>query len=85
MADLKSIKDLVQETIDKGATSVEQVHKQIANMPLEALEKIQPLESAVQGVKEVQNTTIGNVYEVIRNINEKVGEIAEDLLSKVGK
>jgi hypothetical protein len=39
---LPKLKDLVQDNIDKGATSAEQAHKAIAAMPFEALEKIEP-------------------------------------------
>jgi len=82
---IKDIKDLVQDAIDKGATSVEQIHKTIANMPLDVLEKIAPISPAVKEVKRVQDATIGNVYETIRTVNQKVGEIANDLLSKIEK
>ena len=33
------LKDFIQEAVDKGATSVEQVHQYIADLPFEALEK----------------------------------------------
>ncbi len=82
---LRELKDLVQEAIDKGATTVEQVHKTIANMPLDVLEKIEPISPAVKEVRKVHDATIGNVYEIIRTINQKVGEIANDLLSKIEK
>mgnify|MGYP003704816635 CR=1 FL=1 len=36
---LEALKDLVQQAIDTGATSVEQIHKTIAALPLAVLEK----------------------------------------------
>lgn len=83
MIDLVELQKTVQEAIDNGATSVEQVHKQIANMPLDFLAKIEQLEQPVTQAKEFQDKTIGNIYEAIHNINAKVGEIAKDLLAKM--
>ncbi len=82
---MKTLIDLqatVQDAIDKGATSIEEVHKAIANMPLELLAKIGPLEEAVKGGQAFQEQTIGSVYENIRLMNHKVGEIAGQLLGK---
>ena len=36
---LELLKDFVQEAVDRGATSVEQIHQYIADLPFEALEK----------------------------------------------
>jgi len=83
MTNLLKLKEIIQDAIDKGATSVEQIHKAIAAMPLEALEKVEPLESAARTTRKIQNDTIGNVYEIIRKVNQEVGKLAEDLLKKV--
>ncbi|MGK5093893.1 hypothetical protein WDW89_18005 [Deltaproteobacteria bacterium TL4] len=85
MANLKSLKDLVQNAIDKGATTVEEVHKQIANMPLDTLEKISGFEAKAKSIKKVQDSSIGSVYDTIRSVNQKVGELASKLLDKVEK
>jgi len=37
---LEALKDLVQSAIDQGATSVEQIHKTIADLPFSVLEKM---------------------------------------------
>ena len=81
MSNLLKLKDLVQDIIDKGATSVEQIHKAIAAMPLEILEKIEPLENMVKSTKKLQESTIGTVYDIIRNVNKEVGRLAEELLT----
>jgi len=85
MGELKKLKDLVQEMVDKGATSVEDVHKSIAALPLEVLEGIEGLEEPAKGIKEIQQKTIGGVYDIIRKVNSKVAEIADDIISKVEK
>lgn len=81
--DLVELTKTVQDAIDKGATSVEQVHRQIANMPLDFLSKIEQLEGPVSQAREFQDKTIGSIYETIHNINAKASEIAADLLSKI--
>jgi hypothetical protein len=83
MGSLKDLKDLVQEMVDKGATSVEDVHKSIAALPLEVLESIEGLEDSAKGIKEIQQKTIGGVYDIIRKVNSKVAEIAEEIINKV--
>jgi hypothetical protein len=82
---LKSLQELVETLIDDGATSVEQVHMSIASMPFDMLEKISVLEKPVNKVRTLHDETIGNIYETIRLVNDKAGEIARELLSKVEK
>ncbi len=83
MTKLSELVSLVQETIEKGATTVEEVHRAIMNQPIDIIEKIAPrLESTAESVKEVQNRTIGGVYDIIRTVNKEVGKIAQELLSK---
>lgn len=81
MTRLNELIALVQETIDKGATTVEEVHRAIMNQPLEVIEKVAPsLEGTAESVRNVQNRTIGGVYDIIRTVNKEVGKIAQELL-----
>ncbi len=79
---IKNLKDFVQNAIDKGANSVEDIHKKIAGLPLDFIAKIEPLHEQAEQVKELQENTIGSIYETIRLVNEKGGQYAEELLSK---
>lgn len=83
MGNLRKLKDLVQEAVDKGATTVEEVHQSIAELPLNVLEGIEGLEEPAKNIKEIRQKTIGGVYDIIRKVNAKVGEIAEEIISKV--
>jgi len=85
MKKLQELKDLVQEAIDSGATNVEEIHKSLAGKPFEVLKKIKLSGSAVEKLGDFQDQTIGNVYEFIRTLNEKIGEIATELLKKIEK
>ena len=79
---VKNLKDFVQNAIDKGANSVEDVHKKIAGLPLDFIAKIGLIHDQAEQVKELQENTIGSIYDTIRMVNEKSGEYAEELLSK---
>lgn len=85
MTDLKGLKDLVQEAIDKGATTVEEVHQSIASKPLEILQQLIPDKTPAKEIEAFQKKTIGSVYDMIRTVNQAVGEIAGNLLAKIEK
>lgn len=80
---LEALKDLIQEAVDKGATTVEQIHQTIAAMPLSALEKRGLLEDEVTTIKEKQAETIGAVYDAIRRVNKEVGDLASGLIESI--
>ncbi|MBA53652.1 MAG: hypothetical protein CMK89_04290 [Pseudomonadales bacterium] len=73
------LKDMIQTAIDNGARTVEDVHKSIADMPFEALERSGLLDEESQKLRDKNQQTIGMVYEKIREINQKVGELASDM------
>ncbi|RLC15117.1 MAG: hypothetical protein DRH93_20050 [Deltaproteobacteria bacterium] len=85
VADLKEIQKLVRKAIEDGATNVEQVHQAVAKMPLKYLEKIKILENPMRGANRIQEKTIGQVYELLRTFNNKIGEFSEDLFKKIEK
>lgn len=76
---LEMLKDMVQEAIDRGASSVEEVHKAIAMIPFEAAEKAGLLEDDAQEKRELVLQPIGFVYDKIREINKLVGDMASDI------
>jgi hypothetical protein len=75
---IELLKDFIQEAVDKGATSVEQVHQYIANLPFEALEKAGLLRNDRLGLRQKQRQTIGMVYDAIRRINREIGQLVSD-------
>ena len=87
LSEIKKVKDAVQEIVDKGVTSVEQIHKSIAQIPFTQIKEAAPdqVKPYVEPVKSIHDTTIGAVYDVIRQINRQVGEIADEVLHKVGE
>jgi len=76
IARIEAVKDLIQEAVDKGATSVEQIHRTIADLPLSALEQRGLLGETG---KSLVDSSIGAVYETIRAVNREAGELASGL------
>jgi hypothetical protein len=75
---LELLKDFVQEAVDRGATSVEQIHQYIADLPFEALEKSGLLEEDKLKIREKKRRSIGMVYDAIRRINREIGQLISD-------
>lgn len=84
MKTLYKLQQFVQESIDKSTSSIEEIHKRVASMPLDFLARIELLKNAAEGSKEVLNRSTGNVYETIRLVNRKVGEVTARLLGEGG-
>lgn len=81
----KTLTQLVQDAIDEGATTAEEIHKAIADLPLKMLEESDLLKGPAKEVRHVQDRSIGAIYDLIREINEKVGTFASDLLAEAAK
>lgn len=82
---IKTLKDAVQAAIDSGATTVQEVHQRIAAMPFDQLEKIAAIEGLVNKARGVTDQSIGAVYDTIRAVNARVGELADAALNRVGQ
>ena len=81
---LELLKDMVQEAIDKGATTVEDVHRTIAEVPIEQMERSGLLDAdEAQDKKDLHHRTVGTIYDAIRSINRQVGEMASELFEAV--
>jgi hypothetical protein len=84
--DRKSLTRLIQDAIDRGARTVEDIHKSIADLPLKILEESSDLlRKPAREVRRIQDRTIGAVYDLIREINQRVGRLASDLLAEPAK
>ncbi len=80
---LELLKYFIQEAVDRGATSVEQIHQYIAALPFEALEKSGLLEDDKLKLREKQRRSIGMVYDAIRRINREIGQLISDQFENV--
>lgn len=82
---LEALKDLVSDIVDAGADSVEAIHKAIADLPLEVLEKRGLLDEAGPESRRAVDQTIGSIYDTIRDVNKEVTSMAGDILARVAE
>jgi len=83
--DGKALIEFIQEAVDKGATTIEEIHKSIADLPLKILEQSELLRGSAKEAQRLQDHTIGAIYDVIRKINEQVGTLGSELLAEAAK
>jgi len=81
-AGAKRIASLVEQAIEDGAKTVEEIHKSIASKPLDVLERLDVFKETVKDVRKVQETSIGAIYELIHKVNREVGKLAQELLDR---
>ncbi|HEX4871937.1 MAG TPA: hypothetical protein VFV27_06450 [Nevskiaceae bacterium] len=75
--------DLIIEAVDRGATSVEQIHQSIASLPFEALEKTGLLRAPRQRLKDQHDRSVGAVYTAIRRLNKQIGQLVSDQIENL--
>ena len=82
MSDEKNLTQLVEELVNDGATTAEEIHRAVADLPISVLEGLGLFESTTREVRRIQDTSIGAIYDVIRDVNHKVAELAGEVLEK---
>lgn len=80
---IQLIKDMIQQAVDRGATSVEQIHQYIADLPFEVLEQSGLLETDKMDLRAKKTRTIGTVYAAIRQINQQIGDLISDQIENL--
>jgi hypothetical protein len=78
--DARSLPELVHSIVEKGANSTEEIHQQVAALPLKILENLMP--KAAREVDKIQHRSVGAVYDTIRSVNDEVEKLAEDILER---
>lgn len=84
---IESAKDLIQESVDRTVTGVENIHQSILDFPFAAFERKDGEESnldpRVQNVREAKTRAVSSIYGLVRQINNDVGELLSDLIGNV--
>jgi hypothetical protein len=84
-SEVKKLADLVREVVDDGATTAEQIHKAIADLPLDVLERLDLFKETARNVRRIQDTSIGAIYDVIRKVDREVARLATEILERAPK
>ena len=84
MSRIKSLKDAVQNAVDEGARSVEDVYMRVSRLPFDQLERIAALEGVVRKARGTHDRSIARLYATIRAINKRIGELADQALRRFG-
>lgn len=80
---LELLKDIVQQAIERGATSVQQIHDYVSNLPFEALDRAGLLDERARALRDRHQRTVGMVYDAIRRINREVGQLISDQIENL--
>ncbi len=80
---LELLKDIVQQAVERGATSIEQIHQHVADLPFEGLDKAGLLDPRSRGLRDKQARTVGAVYDAIRRINREIGQLISDQIENL--
>lgn len=78
----QSLTELVEETVDKSATAIEEIHKSFADLPLKLLEESELLREPAREVRRLQDRTIGAIYDVVRKTNRRVAKLVSSVIDR---
>jgi hypothetical protein len=80
--DPKALGALIEDAVERGARSIEEIHRSIAGLPITVLERLGLFERTASEARRIQDVSIGALYETIREVNHQVARLAGDLLEK---
>ena len=78
----KGLVERVEETVDRGATTAEEIHRAIADLPLGTLERLRVDHQTVGEVRRIQDQTLGAIYDLVRDVNHKLARFAAELVEQ---
>jgi len=70
----------IEDTVDRTATSVEEIHKSIAEIPLDIMRRSALYSQTADDVSDLHERSIGVVYDTVRDVNHRVMGLLSDLL-----
>ena len=82
MSDRNNLTDLVRDTVDRGATVAEEIHQGVADLPVTLLETLGVGGETTDPIRRIQTESISAVYDLVRNVNQKVVGFGHDLLEQ---
>ena len=80
MSTAQQIARTIHDVVNEGTTTVEDLHRSIAELPLRFLGSVEPFEQPMNDVRDVHARSIGAIYGLIRRVNDRVGQLAVEIL-----
>lgn len=71
----------VHDTLEDGATTIEELHRSVADLSLELLGTFKPLEEPVKEWRELQSRAITSAYGLFRRANDRVEAVVREALA----
>lgn len=84
-SEVTRLADLVRDVVADGATTVEEIHRAIADLPLDVLERLDLFKKTARNVRRIQDASIGAIYDVIRKVDREVARLATEVLERPPK
>ncbi len=82
MATQKNLATAVGSAVGGTMTSVEDIHKRIAAIPIDLMETALLMEEPLKEARKLQDDVIGSIYELARGINDEITRAASKLLER---
>jgi hypothetical protein len=67
----------VAAAVERTITRVEKIHRDVAALPLDLLERVGDLEKPVARVRKLQGRSITTTYDLVRGINDELTKLAQ--------
>ncbi|MBW2368932.1 MAG: hypothetical protein JRH15_13710 [Deltaproteobacteria bacterium] len=80
VADIKEVQQVLESAIEQGSKSIEEVHQALVKLPLKYLGKIEKIKETTKKMCDIQEKTIGHLYDLVRSLNEKVFDVSKDVV-----
>lgn len=75
-----NLAEWIQQTVDRTATTIEEIHKSIASIPLDVMRSSGFFEQTADDVSDLQDRSLTAVYDTVRDVNRRISGLASDLL-----
>ncbi len=71
--------DAVANAVEQSVNAAEEIHRSIANFPLDVIERANVVGDVVDEVRRIQNKGIDAVYGFVRGVNQEVNRLTHEL------
>ncbi len=82
MTEPRNLTDRIDEAVTRSATAAERIHREIAELPLDVLERLGLFDRTASELRSLQASSIGAIYDLVRDVGHEVTKLAGDLLEQ---